>query len=212
MTTEHVVEPRLAVTAVVVHDDPFEVLMVRRPTRGAFPLAIAFPGGSVEPGETLEEAAVRETLEETAIDLSRTTFRPIGHWITPEGAPRRYDTHFLLAAVDGVMESVVNEEELVEAFWMPPGEVVRRGNAREELVVFPTLAHLAWLADAGSAAAAVASAQLRTVSVVTPRMRTTEDGTVIGEIAGDAGYPITEWVNWTKSVDRSVAMGRGDFR
>lgn len=193
-----VVIPRLAVTVAVVHDDPFEVLMVRRPARGTFANALAFPGGSVDPDETVEAAAVRETFEETRIDLSRDTLTPFGHWITPIGASRRFDTHFFLAHVDQAQEPVVSVGELDEAFWISPNEAIRRGTTREELVVFPTLAHLALLNDAGSAADAVARARRRVVRVVNPRMRTTEDGTVIGEIPRDAGYPITEWVNWTR--------------
>jgi 8-oxo-dGTP pyrophosphatase MutT (NUDIX family) len=197
-----VAAPRLAVTVVVVHDDPFEVLMVRRPARGTFPFALVFPGGSVDPGETLEQAAVRETLEETAVDLSKATFTPFGHWITPEDVPRRFDTHFLLAGLDGAAEAAVNAEELDEAFWISPSEAMRLGETREELVIFPTLAHLALLEAAGDVESAVAAARARTVGVITPRMRTEEDGTVIGEIPDDSGYPITQWVNWARSARR----------
>jgi len=200
MTLTPPAEPRLAVTVAIVHDDPFEVLMVRRPTRGTFPDALAFPGGSVEPGESVEEAAIRETFEETRIDLTGVALVPFGHWITPESAPRRFDTHFLLGLIDDVPQPVVNRGELEEAFWIAPSEALRRGMAREELVVFPTLAHLALLDVAGDARTAIEAARTRVVSVVNPRMRTEEDGTVIGEIPVEAGYPISEWVNWTKSA------------
>jgi len=58
--------PRVAVGAVVLKDN--RVLLVRRakpPAQGLW----AIPGGSVELGETLQQAAEREILEETGITI-----------------------------------------------------------------------------------------------------------------------------------------------
>lgn len=41
-------EPRLAATILLVRDDPFEVLMVKRSDAGSFPSKYVFPGGKVE--------------------------------------------------------------------------------------------------------------------------------------------------------------------
>lgn len=59
-------KPRLAVSIVIRSADLF--LLVERgnePGRGTY----AFPGGKVEPNETLEDAVKRETFEETALAL-----------------------------------------------------------------------------------------------------------------------------------------------
>ncbi|MGO4705154.1 NUDIX hydrolase [Microvirga sp. 2MCAF38] len=56
--------PVAAVLAVVIHED--RVLLVRRanpPDAGKW----GFPGGKIDPGETIEDAAVRELFEETTI-------------------------------------------------------------------------------------------------------------------------------------------------
>ncbi len=65
--------PRQAAVAVILRDlapGP-EVLLIRRAEREGdlWSGHVAFPGGRVEPGEGVEEAAVRETAEEVGLDL-----------------------------------------------------------------------------------------------------------------------------------------------
>lgn len=82
---------RLAATVMLVRDDPFEVLTVRRHARATFASAIVFPGGVVDPGDYDDEwltlldgaddlpvaerairvAGIRETFEETSVLLAR---------------------------------------------------------------------------------------------------------------------------------------------
>lgn len=84
------VTPRLAATVLLLRDDPFEVLMVKRHERAFFPSALVFPGGTVDdddwaahwlPHLTGHEeladqeraqriAALRETWEEAGILVS----------------------------------------------------------------------------------------------------------------------------------------------
>ncbi len=47
-----------------------KVLITRRNIKmKIFPHAWVLPGGHVEPGETLEEAVIRELMEETGVDI-----------------------------------------------------------------------------------------------------------------------------------------------
>ncbi|MGR3764155.1 NUDIX hydrolase [Rossellomorea sp. NS-SX7] len=59
---------RVDVTYVLLFDEPGEnVLMVKNTGKnGSY---YTLPGGAVEPGETLEEAAIREAKEETGFDV-----------------------------------------------------------------------------------------------------------------------------------------------
>jgi 8-oxo-dGTP pyrophosphatase MutT (NUDIX family) len=79
--------PRLAATVLLIRDDPFEVLMVRRSAAGSFPSAMVFPGGTVDASDRdeawlplldgaegldpdergLRIAALRETFEEVGL-------------------------------------------------------------------------------------------------------------------------------------------------
>jgi len=84
-----------AVSVAAVRDG--KVLLVKRgrsPSKGFY----AFPGGRVEPGETLEDAARRELLEETGVVAHDLTPLRVVH-IAPspqEGAPG-YELHVFAA-------------------------------------------------------------------------------------------------------------------
>lgn len=78
------VTPLLAADCVVV-DAHRRVLLIRRghpPFKGGY----ALPGGFVEIGETVEQAAVRELLEETGIKAGKVEL--IGVYSDPERDPR----------------------------------------------------------------------------------------------------------------------------
>lgn len=76
--------PLLAVDCVVV-DPARGVLMVRR-KESPFKGKLALPGGFVDIGETVEEAAKRELMEETG--LQATSLELVGVYSRPDRDPR----------------------------------------------------------------------------------------------------------------------------
>jgi 8-oxo-dGTP pyrophosphatase MutT (NUDIX family) len=65
--------PRQAAVSIVLREpgSGLEVLFIRRAEREGdlWSGHVAFPGGRVEPGERIEDAAIRETVEEVGLDL-----------------------------------------------------------------------------------------------------------------------------------------------
>ena len=79
--------PTEGATAIVFSDDRTRVLMLKREDFRVWVL----PGGGIEPGETREQAAIRETREETGYEIA--IDRSVGrywHPQTPRGGSFRY--------------------------------------------------------------------------------------------------------------------------
>ncbi len=110
--------PYLAVSAAIFRDD--KVLIVRRarpPAHGLYTL----PGGGVELGETLEEAVVREVLEETALKIAPVALAGYRQAIARDAAGR-IERHFVILpfAARWLGGEVSLNEELAEAHWLSP--------------------------------------------------------------------------------------------
>lgn len=164
---------------------PLEVLMLRRHPATAFGPVWAFPGGAVDDTDALPAdavldeatassrlgleggggafwaAAARETLEETGLAVGVDDLHYLSHWITPEGAPRRYDTRFFVArAPEG--DHVHDEREHTDSCWIRPLDAVERHRAGDFPLILPTernLEAVARCATVDELLAAVAAAE-----------------------------------------------------
>ncbi len=70
-------KPILLVAAVALVDPDGRVLLARRPEGKPMAGLWEFPGGKLEPGETPEQALIRELREELGIDTRRSCLAPI---------------------------------------------------------------------------------------------------------------------------------------
>jgi len=127
---------RAAVLLPLVRDDDGEYSLVfsrRAETLAAHSGQIAFPGGSVEPGETLERAVVREAEEEVGIPASSVELiGRLDDLITNSG--------FLVAPYCGLVhervEYVMQRSEVTEVFEVPVAALLAPENPEVRLVSF----------------------------------------------------------------------------
>jgi 8-oxo-dGTP pyrophosphatase MutT (NUDIX family) len=111
-----------------------------------------------------------------------------GHWITPEGQPRRYDTRFFVARAPENQTAAHDDWELTHSAWVTPAEAIERAVRREWMIIFPTLMNLKQLGELGSAEQAMAWAAA-TPELVPMVPRVLGDRIVL---PGDAGYEEAE--------------------
>lgn len=136
--------PRVGVGAVVLREG--RVLLVRRGVAPASGLW-AIPGGALELGETLREAAEREILEETGI-----TIRAGEPVFTCDVCQRdddgRVRFHYVIVdlAADYVSGEVLGADDALEARWVAPEEIK---NLPATKTTVKLLRHIGFLAPAG---------------------------------------------------------------
>lgn len=115
MTTETTTEKPGISAAIIVADG--KVLMVRRAVKEG-KLSWQFPAGAIEPGEDAEDAAVRETLEETG--LSVRAGKLLGERVHPNTG--RLMSYTACEVVDGEAR-VADAEELDAVAWVAHSEI-----------------------------------------------------------------------------------------
>jgi 8-oxo-dGTP pyrophosphatase MutT (NUDIX family) len=79
------------------------------------------------------------------------------HWITPEGMPKRFDTHFFLTTVPDEQRAAHDRLETSEGIWISPAEALARFEREEFPLVFATIYQLRELATFASVQEALAS-------------------------------------------------------
>lgn len=101
--------PTLAVDVVILHEGGFVLVKRKRePFKGLW----AIPGGVVEYGESVEQAAVREALEETGLAVRLVDL--VGVYSEPGRDPRGHfvSVAFLAEAVGGALRASGDAEEV----------------------------------------------------------------------------------------------------
>jgi len=121
-------QPDVTVATVVVRDG--RVLCVEERVDGR--LVLNQPAGHLEPDESLVEAAMRETREETGWDVRPTAFIGAYQWkapLRPDGSGGRHYLRFAFAAEPERHDPERRlDEGIVRAVWMTPEEL---SDARE---------------------------------------------------------------------------------
>jgi 8-oxo-dGTP pyrophosphatase MutT (NUDIX family) len=91
---------------------------------------------------TFEEFCKAENL---VLACDRTYY--FSHWITPEAAPRRFDTRFFLAIMPEGQKAVAHEWETEGGCWITPERALANHQAGDWQMISPTLTTLKMVAE-----------------------------------------------------------------
>lgn len=127
-------------------------------------------------------------LESEALTLAPDALVHFAHWITPEGTPKRFDTHFYLAPAPDDQVALHDGTEAVDSVWIAPGTALAHTEAGMYKLVFPTQMNLRKLARHGRAEAAMTAARASRVVTVLPKVERTTAGTRTLRLPLEADY------------------------
>ena len=164
----------------------------------------------------LRVAAIRETFEEcgllladihgqfpqptadfssivknSQLHLHTQSLVPFAHWITPPQSPKRFDTHFFIAAAPAGQLPLADCKEVMSAVWSHPISVVAQAESEEINLMFATYMTLRWLTAFASANQALAAARERQIVTVIAESADSSKGRVL-KIPAAAGFGETE--------------------
>ena len=118
-----------------------------------------------------EPGAFRQIVEQFDLTLDLSAVQPFSNWITPPGAPKRYDTHFFLAQFHGKAEGASDGVETTHLKWLCPNGLLERHDREEIDLLLPTLGNLQLLTRSESPASAIREAGERPLPSLIPVVR-----------------------------------------
>lgn len=156
-------------------------------------------GGFVSPARLTSLESYRERLEKGEISLLYMVQRErlrlacdqlarFAHWVTPEHMPKRFDTHFFLAAVPQGHTGGHDGRESVDSVWIRPEDAI--ADRKKWNVIFPTKLNLMKVSGAKTVAKAMQLARANAPVTVMPWIEQTTEGPRL-RIRDDAGYAQT---------------------
>jgi len=137
------------------------------------------------------EVGLRAFLEREQLLLACDRLTRFAHWITPEMMPKRFDTHFFVAAAPEDHVLLHDGTESVDSIWITPEDALAGARSGRYTVIFPTLRNIEKLARYAGVDAAIAGAERADVVTVLPWVETRDDGRYLC-IPPEAGYRVNE--------------------
>jgi 8-oxo-dGTP pyrophosphatase MutT (NUDIX family) len=120
--------------------------------------------------------------------LAADTVHYVSHWITPELAPKRYDTRFFVTAAPPGQVAHHDDGETIATIWVRPTDALARFEAGEIELLPPTIDNLEKLGVHTSTEEVMAWArQVSEIPTILP-MVLIEDGRLLVLRPGDDGY------------------------
>jgi 8-oxo-dGTP pyrophosphatase MutT (NUDIX family) len=129
-----------------------------------------------------------EICEEEGLQLAVGSIYYFSHWITPEGAPRRYDTRFFVTRAPEGQVPLHDDREVIANLWIRPGDALAQHREGLFDLIFPTMRSLVVLDRFQTAdELLVAAAAIESVPAMLPKIVEDASGYRI-LLPGDAGY------------------------
>lgn len=120
--------------------------------------------------------------------LAADTVHYVSHWITPELAPKRYDTRFFVTAAPAGQVAHHDEGETIATIWVRPSDALARFEAGEIELLPPTIDNLEKLGVHSSTEEVMTWArQVVDIPTILPIVLI-EDGRLLVLRPGDDGY------------------------
>jgi len=111
------------------------------------------------------------------------------HWITPRGAPRRYDTRFFVAAAPPGQRAAHDAGETIAEVWISPADALAQHRAGDIEIIFPTIRNLQAVGRFSTSAALLDAAAEASSAVPAIEPRVVPDGNGMRIVLpGDPAY------------------------
>ena len=114
-------DPKKAAKVLILFKDKY-LLLLRDSKEEICPLEWDIPGGGIEPGETVNEALVREVKEETGIDISSFKVIPLKNWQMNKNGIEIGGTDFLCILSEP--QEITLSAEHIRAKWFSEKEII----------------------------------------------------------------------------------------
>jgi 8-oxo-dGTP pyrophosphatase MutT (NUDIX family) len=131
------------------------------------------------------EVGLVQFAAEASLRFACDALTPFARWITPTFMPKRFDTHFYLAAAPDGQIGMHDGREGVDSVWTTPGRAMAEKD--RWTIIFPTRMNLLKLAESRTVAEAMAAARAAPVVTVEPKI-VQQDGKPFLTLPENAGY------------------------
>ena len=149
----------------------------------------------------LDEGDFAALLEVHGLSLDPDTLTPLARWVPRFHAKRRFDTLFYVArAPDGDWIPNIVERECTGAHWVSAADVLRRDQAGEVQLIFPTRRTLERLAQHSTFDEILADARAHPIEPISPW---------IDEVNGERFITIPDGIGYPVTRERLEGLWRG---